>query len=166
MAKRFVEAEKRDPFRNFKFRIMMGGIEVAACRKMSGLDATVNVVKFRAGNNNSTVDEALPGRVEYAPVTFEAGLTKDRTFEDWANALIRHGHSEENVRKAEPEFRRDVEIRILDIDGTEVTRYRLFHAWVSKFTAVSDLMADGNDVLIETLEVTHEGFSRVEPGAP
>ncbi len=59
---RFAEAERRDPFRNFNFRILLGGIEVAACRKMSALDATVSTVKFRAGNSKSTVDEALPVR--------------------------------------------------------------------------------------------------------
>jgi hypothetical protein len=35
---------------------------------------------------------------------------------------------------------------------------------VSKYTAMSDLAGDGNDVLIETLQVTHEGFTR-EPNA-
>ena len=158
---RFEEATRRDPFRNFNFRILMGGIEVAACRKMSALDATVNTVKFRAGNSRSTVDEALPGRVEYQPITFEAGLTNDRTFQDWANALVHNEWSTES-RLREPDFRREVTIKVLDIDGTEVRRYLLHNAWVSKFTAMSDLAGDGNDVLIETLEITHEGYEREE----
>jgi phage tail-like protein len=157
---RFAEAERRDPFRNFNFRILLGGIEVAACRKMSALDATVNTVKFRAGNSTSTVDEALPGRVEYQPVTLEAGVTNDETFEVWANALV-HNEWSADSRLAEPEFRREVEIIVLDIDGTPVRKYVLHNAWVSKFTAMSDLSGDGNDVLIETLEITHEGYERV-----
>jgi phage tail-like protein len=160
---RFAEAERRDPFRNFNFRILMGGVEVAACRKMSALDATVNTVKFRAGNSRSAVDEQLPGRVEYQPVTFEAGVTNDTAFEDWANALVHNEWSPLN-RLAEPDFRREVEIRVLDIDGTEVRRYLLHNAWVSKYTAMSDLTGDGNDVVIETLEVTHEGYERVQVG--
>jgi phage tail-like protein len=74
---RFVDPKKRDPYRNFNFRIVLGGIEVAACRKMSGLTGSVDVVKFRAGNNLASNEELSPGRTHYEPVTLEAGLTKD-----------------------------------------------------------------------------------------
>lgn len=160
-AKRF-EGTRRDPYRNFNFRIVMGGVEVAACRKMSALDATVNVVKFRAGNSASSVDESMPGRTEYAPVTFEAGVTTDDTFKAWAYQLIDHAHEPlRQKRLSEDEFRKDIEVRVLDVDGTEVRAYKLFHCFVSKFTHISDLSADGQDVLIETLEITHEGFSQI-----
>lgn len=161
MTTRFQEAERNDPFRNFNFKIVMGGIEVAACRKMSMLEVTVNTVKFRAGTNLSTVDEMLPGRVEYKPVVFESGLTNDTTFQDWAGQLANHDGRVPRV--GEPGFRRDVEIYVYDIDNlTVVRKYLLRRAWVSKYTASSDLVADGNDVLIETLEVTHEGFERAD----
>lgn len=161
---RFEEANRRDPFRNFNFRIIMGGVEVAACRKMSALDSTVNTVKFRAGNDKSSVDEALPGRVEYPPVTFEAGVTNDTSFEDWAKLLV---HLEERPGRApEPQFRREVEIHVYDIDNTTLVRkYVLHRAWVSKYTAMSDLAGDANDVIVETLEITHEGYERLAVGA-
>ena len=158
---RFQEAERNDPFRGFNFRISLGGVEVAACRKMSALEVTVNTVKFRAGNNVSTVDEALPGRVEHKPVVFESGLTNDTALEEWANQLA--NQDARPARVGEPDFRREVEITVLDIDNVTVARkYVLHRAWVSKYTAMSDLVADGNDVIIETLEVTHQGFERVD----
>ena len=61
MAPRFQEAERNDPFRNFNFRIVMGGEEVAACRKMSMLEVSVNTVKFRAGNSKASDEELIPG---------------------------------------------------------------------------------------------------------
>lgn len=159
---RFQDSTRRDPFRNFNFRIVMDGNEVAACRKMSALDATVNTVKFRAGNDKSTVDEALPGRVEFQPVTFEAGLTNDLNFETWARQLVHH--EEKPERLADPEFRKELEVHVYDIDNTTIVRkYVLHRAWVSKYTAMSDLAGDGNDVIVETLEVTHEGYERLEP---
>ena len=85
---RFVDPKKRDPYRNFNFRIVLGGIEVAACRKMSGLTGSVDVVKFRAGNNLASNEELSPGRTHYEPVTLEAGLTKDKEFERWALQTI------------------------------------------------------------------------------
>lgn len=154
------EGERRDPYRNFNFRIIMGDKEVAACSKMSALDASVNVVKFRAGNSPSSVDESMPGRTEYSPVTFESGVTTDPTFKDWAYTLIDHAHDTgRQSRQPEEGFRRDIEVKVLDVDGTEVRTFKLFKCFVSKFTHISDLQADGNDVLIETLEITHEGFS-------
>jgi phage tail-like protein len=158
-ARRF-EGERRDPFRNFNFHILIGGQVVAACRKMSALDATVNTVKFRSGDNKSPVDEQMPGRVEYQPVTLEGGLTNDETFEQWANQVVFHENSDGD-RRNDNEFRKDVTIKVLDLDAkTVVKEYTLYRAWPSKFTAMSDLAGDGNDVIIETLELTHEGYKR------
>ena len=139
---------------------------LAACRKISGLTASVEVVKFRAGTNNSTVDEMLPGRVSYEAITVEAGITDDTAFKTWATTLIRHkGSSGAGV--AEPDFRRDVQILIYDIDNNPsrpVKKFEVYQAWVSKFTALSELAADANEVLIETLEIQHEGFTEVAVG--
>lgn len=161
MATRFQESERNDPFRNFNFRIVMGGVEVAACRKMSMLEVSVNTVKFRAGNNRTTVEEMLPGRVEYKPVVFESGLTNDLTFETWARQLMDH-EAQTQPRVGEPGFRRTVEVLVLDIDNlTVVRKYVLHDAWPSKYTAMSDLIGDGNDTIIETLELTHQGFESI-----
>ena len=158
-ARRF-EGERRDPYRNFNFHIVIDGKVVAACRKMSALDATVSTVKFRSGDSRVPVSEVMPGQVEYQPVTLEGGLTDDDTFEKWANQLVFHEHSQGD-RRNDNEFRKDVTIRVLNLDAkTVVKEYTLYRAWPSKFTAMSDLAGDGNDVIIETLELTHEGFKR------
>ncbi len=161
---RFVDNKKRDPFRNFNFRIVMGGVEVAACRKMSGLTGTVDVVKFRAGSNLASNEEVSPGRTHYEPVTLEAGLTTDPEFERWALQLIRHDQTLPPAppRVSDPDFRREVEIFVYDIDNNQaVKKFILHRAWVSKYTAMSELAAEANEVLIETIEIQHEGFTRV-----
>lgn len=160
---RFVtDIKKRDPFRNFNFRIVMNKIEVAACRKMSGLTGTVDVVKFRAGSNRHSNEEVSPGRVHYEPVTLESGLTTSSEFEQWATQLIRHEQTP-GLRATDPDFRREVEIFVYDIDynlNAPVKKYILHKAWVSKYTAMSELAAEANEVLIETIEIQHEGFTR------
>jgi phage tail-like protein len=160
---RFVENIRRDPFRNFNFRIVMNRVEVAACRKMSGLTGTVDVVKFRAGNNKATNEELSPGRTHYEAVTLEAGLTNDPEFEKWALQLIRHDLTPDSIaaRVSDPGFRREVEIFVYDIDNNRpVKKYVLHRAWVSKYTAISELAAEANEVAIETIEIQHEGFER------
>ena len=161
---RFVDRKKRDPFRGFNFRIVLGGVEVAACRKMSGLTGTVDVVKFRAGNNKASNEELSPGRTHYEPVTLEAGLTTDPEFEKWALQLIRHDQTKDAIpRVSDPNFRREVEIFVYDIDNNRpVKKFILHRAWVSKYTAMSELAAEANEVLIETIEMQHEGFDRLE----
>ncbi len=164
MARRFVESHRRDPFVNYMYQIAFGGIAVAACRKVSGLEAKITPVKFRAGNSASTVDECIPGRVEYTPVTFESGMTNDPTFEDWANALV-HNEWSNYSRAVEPDFRRDIEISVMGLDGNVVRKYLVHHCFPTSFSAMSELAGDGNDILFQSLEVCHEGFELVQPGA-
>jgi phage tail-like protein len=164
MPQRFVDTRKRDPYRNFNFRIVMGGVEVAACRKVSGLTGSVEVVKFRAGNNLTSIDELSPGRAHYEPITLEAGLTTDKAFEDWALTLLRNELTG-GLRAQEPDFRREVELFVYDIENDQsrpVKKYTLHNAWVSKFTTMSELAAEANEVLIETIELQHEGFHRLD----
>ncbi|WP_147444486.1 MULTISPECIES: phage tail protein [Corallococcus] len=156
---RFVESTKRDPFRNFNFRVLLNNVEVYACRKISGLTGTVEVVKFRAGNNLSSVDELSPGRVHFDTVTLEAGLTNDTAFHDWATQLIRH-EATPGLRAVEPEYRRTVEILVYDLDQNKpVKKFILHNAWVSKFTAMSELAAEANEILVSIIELQHEGFT-------
>lgn len=158
---RFSESRKRDVYRGFNFRVVMGGIEVAACRKVSGLTGSVDVVKFRAGNNKASNEELSPGRAHYEPVTLEAGLTTDPEFERWALMLIRHELTP-GQRATDPDFRREVEIFVYDIDNNKpVKKFVLHKAWVSKYTAMSELAAEANEVLIETVQIEHEGFERL-----
>lgn len=158
---RFNDATKRDPYRNFHFRLKFGDTVVAACRKVSALNVSVTVTKFREGNSPTTVEEMLPGRTTYDPVTIEAGVTDNREFETWARQLM--DQESQPTRLGDPQFRRSVTIEVLDIDRQTVVRqYVLHRAWVSKYTAMSDLAGDGNDVIIETAEITHEGFERLE----
>lgn len=157
---RFNDATKRDPYRNFNFKIIIDGTVVAACKKMSKLAASVDVVKFRAGSSTAATTELMPGRVSYEPVTLENGLTNDRTFETWATALMRNEASVGD-RAAEPFYRKEIGIQVLDIDNkTIVRKYRLINAWCSKYTALSDLAGDANEVIIESIQIEHEGFIR------
>jgi phage tail-like protein len=157
---RFNDATKRDPYRNFNFRIIIDGNVVAACKKMSKLAASVDVVKFRAGNSLAATTELSPGRVSYEPVTLENGLTNDPTFEAWATGLMRNEASIGD-RQVEPFYRKTVHVWVLDIDGrTVVRKYQLINAWCSKYTALSDLAGDANEVIIESIQIEHEGFVR------
>ncbi len=119
---RYSDATKRDPYRNYNFRILMDGLPVAACKKMSKLAGTIDVVKFRAGDSQYAVTELSPGRINYEPVTLEAGLTQDKTFQTWATALMVNEAMTSAVRAVEPLFRKEITIQVFDIDHLTVVR--------------------------------------------
>ena len=61
----------------------------------------------------------------------------------------------------DPDFRKNIQILVLDIDNKTVVRtFTLYRAWCSKYTAMSDLVGDANEVIIESIQIEHEGFVR------
>ena len=87
MAKGFVvNANRFDPYKNFKFQIMWDGRIVVGISKVTALKRTTEVVKHREGGDNST-DRKSPGRTSYEAITLERGVTHDPEFEKWANLV-------------------------------------------------------------------------------
>ena len=86
MAKFSVNTHRFDPYRNFKFRVKVDNQYVAGLSKCSALKRTTEVTQWREAGDPST-SRQLPGKTKYEPVTLEAGLTHDLTFEAWANLV-------------------------------------------------------------------------------
>lgn len=168
MAEFTVNAQRFDPYKNFKFRVKWDGRYVAGVSKVSALKRTTEVVKFREGGDPSSSRKS-PGRTEYDPITLERGVTHDSEFEAWANKVWNFGGglgSEVSLK----DFRKDVIIEIYNETGQLVLAYRVFRCWVSEFQAVPDLDANANAVAIQHLKLENEGWERdtsvVEPAEP
>jgi phage tail-like protein len=56
--------------------------------------------------------------------------------------------------------RRNVVVIVMDESGTDQARFAIHAAWPAKY-AVGALNGNGNEVLIETLELVNEGIERV-----
>ena len=168
MAEFTVNAQRFDPYKNFKFRVKWDGRYVAGVSKVSALKRTTEVVKFREGGDPSSSRKS-PGRTEYDPITLERGVTHDAEFEAWANKVWNFGGglgSEVSLK----DFRKDVLIEVYNEAGQLVLAYRVFRCWVSEFQAVPDLDANANAVAIQHLKLENEGWERdtsvVEPAEP
>ena len=58
-------------------------------------------------------------------------------------------------------YRKDVVINVLNLQGVVALSYKLFRAWVSEFQAVSDLDASSmNAVAIQSITLQNEGWQR------
>ncbi len=168
MAEFTVNAQRFDPYKNFKFRVKWDGRYVAGVSKVSALKRTTEVVKHREGGDPSSSRKS-PGRTEYDPITLERGVTHDAEFEAWANKVWNFGGglgSEVSLK----DFRKDVIIEIYNEAGQLVLAYRVFRCWVSEFQSVPDLDANANAVAIQHLKLENEGWERdtavVEPTEP
>src|SRR5678815_3826859 len=86
MAQFSVNAQRFDPYKNFKFRVKWDGRYVAGVSKIGGLKRTTEVVKYRDGGDPSS-SRKMPGRTEFEAITLERGVTHDTEFEKWANKV-------------------------------------------------------------------------------
>jgi len=168
MAQFSVNAQRFDPYKNFKFRVKWDGRYVAGVSKVSSLKRTTEVVKHRDGGDPSSTRKS-PGRTEYEPVTLERGVTHDPEFEKWANKVCNFGSglgSEVSLK----DFRKDVILEVYNESGQLSIAYRLYRCWVSEFQALPDLDANANAVAIQHVKLENEGWERdyevVEPSEP
>jgi phage tail-like protein len=168
MAQFSVNAQRFDPYKNFKFRIKWDGRYVAGVSKVSALKRSTEVVEHREGGDPSTSRKS-PGRTKYEPITLERGVTHDTEFEKWANKVWNFGSglgAEVSLRV----FRKDVIIEVYIEAGQLVIAYMAFRTWVSEFQALPDLDANANAVAIQTLKLENEGWERdldvAEPSEP
>ena len=158
MAQFSVNAQRFDPYKNFKFRVKWDGRYVAGVSKVGGLKRTTEVVKHREGGDPSSSRKS-PGRTEYEAISIERGVTHDKEFEQWANKVWNFG-SGLGAEVSLKDFRKDLIIEVYDETGQLVIAYKVFRAWVSEFQAQADLDANANAVLIQHIKLENEGWER------
>jgi phage tail-like protein len=168
MAQFSVNAQRFDPYKNFKFRVKWDGRYVAGISKVSALKRTTEVVKHREGGDPSSSRKS-PGRTEYEAITLERGVTHDTEFEKWANKVWNYGSglgSEVSLK----DFRKNVIIEMMNESGQVVIAYNVYRCWVSEYQAQADLDANANAVAIQHIKLENEGWERdlsvVEPTEP
>lgn len=158
MAQFAVNVNRIDPYKNFKFRIKWDGQVVAGVSKVSALKRSTEIVSHREGGDISTQRHS-PGASKFEAITLERGITFDREFEQWANLVY---STEGDGAVSLLNFRKDIYIEMLNLQGTVVRAYRVFRCWVSEFTAQPELDANGNAIAFETIVLQNEGFERDE----
>ena len=142
------------PLPKFHFEVNWGGTRMGFT-EVSGLDFETEVIEYREGNSKTYNKTKQPGLTKYSNVTLKRGvfLGDFEFFELWRKTIF--------FQEGAAKFRRDVAIRLLDEEHKPIITWVLSNAWPSKIQ-FSDLNADGNEVLIETMELVNEGISIVE----
>ena len=168
MAQFTVNAQRFDPYKNFKFLVKWDGHTVAGVSKVTGLKRTTEVVKHRIGGDPSSSRKS-PGRTEYEAISIERGVTHDPEFEAWANKVWNF-HGGLGAEASLKDFRKDIIIEVYNEAGQLALAYKVFRCWVSEFQALPDLDANANAIAIQHLKLENEGWARdtsvTEPTEP
>ena len=139
---------ENDPLRGYRFRLEIDAIEQAAFGECTGVDISTDPIDYRVGDEASH-GRTLPGLTKFGNVTLKAGITRSMALYRWHKDVV-----EGTVE------RKTVAIVVLDETGDEQARYEIVDAWPCKYDPM-DLNATGNDVAIETLELSNEGVTRI-----
>ncbi len=150
-----VNTHRLDPYKNFKFRVKWDNRYVAGLSKMSALKRTTEVVEWREAGGSSIVRK-MPGRSKFEAVSLEAGLTHDKQFVEWAHQL---SNPEGDAAMSLKNYRKEVTVEVLNMQGEKVMAFTLKRAWPSEFQYLSEMDANANAVAITSLKLEHEGVS-------
>ncbi|MCG8356849.1 MAG: phage tail protein [Kiloniellales bacterium] len=151
-----VNAHRRDPYKTYKFRVIWDGRTVLGVSKVSALKRSTAVVTYREGGDNS-VELKSPGRTTYDGITLERGITHDLEFEAWANLVHQYGG---DALMDLVNFRKDIELAVMNEKGHVALRYFLYGCWVSEFTALPALDAGEDAIAVESIKLELLGFAR------
>ena len=160
MAEFTVNADRIDPYKNFKFKVMWDGEYVAGISKVSALKRTTQVIKHREGGDPGTTRKSI-GQSDFEPITLERGVTHDTGFEQWASMVWSYPDSDqlgETVKLSS--FRKDIVIEMYNVAGQKVLAYNVYRCWPSEYTAVPELDGSGNAIAIQSLTLQCEGWER------
>jgi phage tail-like protein len=150
-------AHRHDPYRTFKFQVLIDGQAVAGLKKMGALKKTTEAVDWRTGGDPTHVRK-LPGGTKYEAISLEQGLTHDPVFEQWANLV---NNIDGDAGMSLVNFRKDIVINVMNLQGAVTMSYLVKRAWVSEYQALPDFDAGTtNTVGIQTIKLEHEGWDR------
>lgn len=143
---------EQDPLVSSWFGVEFQGQVVGAFRECTGLGSENEVVEYKAsGPKGEYVIKKVPGRLKWNNVTLKRGITDSMDMWKWRK-LVEQGKIDD--------ARKNGTITMYNQQGNAVARWNFTNAWPSKLSGPS-ANASNNEVAIEELEITHEGYERV-----
>lgn len=139
---------KRDPYLGFRFRVEVDSLVVAGFSEVTGLELGMQPEEYEEGGVN-THTHRLPTRYTQPNVVLRRGLTDSRELWDWIENAV-NGRIE----------RRNGRVILLDSTGELSWGWSFRDAYPVRW-AGPELRADQGAVAIETLELAHEGVTKM-----
>jgi phage tail-like protein len=138
---------------SYYFMLTIGDVSAAGFfKECSGLSSEHSVVENRAQDSNGKpFIQKMPGQMKWSNITLKRGIDKEDQLWQWRKKIL-DGKVEE--------ARVDGQIDVVDWEGTAVITYKFVRGWPCRYSSPA-LNAGGDEVLVEEIEIAHEGFERV-----
>lgn len=136
-----------DPYPNHNFLVEIDGVSTAGFSEIGVLTTDTDAIDYREGTDLRPNVRKIPGLRKYANVMLKRGYTQSRDLWNWRKEIL------DGVVK-----RRTVGITLLDELRNPVLRWTITDAWIVKWET-SAFNAKTNEILIETMELVHEGIT-------
>jgi phage tail-like protein len=133
----------------YSFAVTIEGRALSGFREVGGLDVELEVIEYRDGSGGPA--RYVPGARKYPNIVLKRGFTGDTQLHDWFTEF-------DNSRTE----RVNGSIVMYDQGREEIARWNFHNAWPSKLSGPA-LNASPNEVPIESIELVHEGLTRVIP---
>lgn len=143
------------PYRVFRFKVAVDSVIAAVFKEVSGLEMTVDVVEYRNGAYTRNTFSKIPGLTRYSNVTLTGGILNDFFAWDWICSVATTATSSGTGVE-----RKSVTITLIDDTGKDGPQWELINAWPASYR-VGNMDAMTSEIALESLELAHEGFSRI-----
>lgn len=145
--------QQKDPLITSWFSFEIQGSLQGYFQECSGLGSENEIVEYKAsGEKGQFLIKKIPGRLKWNNITLKRGITDAMDMWDWRKMI-----EEGKVSEA----RKNGTITMLSTDFKPIAKWDLTNAWPSKLTG-PNANANSNEVGIEELEITHEGYKRTQ----
>ena len=142
---------RSDPLVSYHFHVEIDGITQAQFRECGGLGSESQVVEYKEAVKGVTVIRKQPGAIKWSDITLKRGVSDVMELWQWRKQ-VEQGKVDES--------RKNGSIVLYDQANKEIARWNFKDGWPSKLSG-PQVKADGNEVAIEELTITHEGMERV-----
>ena len=136
------------PHGKFRYKVEIDGLDAGGFSEVTGFDASIDVMEYREGDMVQTPMK-IPGLKKYGNITLRQGLADSMVLYEW----IAEGVNGAVNRKT-------ITITLLDEEEAPAASWQVINAWPMRYTA-PDFNATSSEIAIETLEIAHEGMTRV-----
>ncbi|WDE02901.1 phage tail protein [Thalassomonas viridans] len=139
-----------------EFEFLSGDTQDIHFQEVSGLAAEITTEELVEGGENR-FNHRLPTRAKYANLVLKRGLLTDSKLIDWITHAVENLEANPGVAGQEPT---SVYVTLLNEEQKPVAdTYSFVRAWPVKWS-VSDFKAMDNSLVIETLELSYQYFTK------
>lgn len=145
----------KDPYKAFRFLVMVDGLVVGAFTQFSGIKMEVQTIQARGGSDDRGVQEYVPTLTRFEPVTLTKGVVGSNDFINWLGSIGAMGNSgpSGSLRKL------SMDVIALDDKGRWGVIWTLKNAMPVRYE-LYPMDSSRSEVLSESVTFTIEGMQR------